>query len=152
MIKNKLNKIVFVILFILILYNYKNNFILINKNLFKKHTKIENIFILITIFPFLKKEIIITKKNPIYGIFNKLFNNKNNEVIKINKNQLNIFSNKFNELLYYKWEILPNKNKTNYLRHIIYHYYNEECLKIFDKSLNLNIKYYIDNNNKILII
>ena len=55
MIKNKLNKIVFVILFILILYNYKNNFILINKNLFKKHTKIENIFILITIFPFLKK-------------------------------------------------------------------------------------------------
>jgi hypothetical protein len=39
-----------------------------------------------------------------------------------------------------------NRNITNYLRHIIYHYYNEEWLNIYDQSLNLNIKYYFDNN------
>lgn len=166
MITNKINK-VFLILLILILYisiefkinyknivyypkfkldEYKNIFFYLNKNLYENQTKIENIFILIIIFPFLKNEIIITKKNPLYGLIKKLFNIKNNEEIKINKNNLNMFSHKFNEFLYYKWEILPNKNKTNYLRHIIYHYYNDECLKIFEKSLNLNIKYYIDNN------
>ena len=42
------------------LLNYKNTF-----DWFKKKNKIENIFILISVLPFLKNEIIITKKNEI---------------------------------------------------------------------------------------
>jgi hypothetical protein len=117
-------------------------------NLFRNKNKIENIFILISIFPFFKKEIILTKKNPLYNLYKKILNIKNNKVIKIYKNNKTDFSLKFQDLLYYKWEDLPNKNKTNYIRHILYHYYPEECLYIYEKSLNLNIKYYIENNRE----
>lgn len=135
-----------------LLDEYKNIFDLINKkkmyNLFRNKNKIENIFILISIFPFFKKEIILTKKNPLYNLYKKILNIKNNKVIKIYKNNKTDFSLKFQDLLYYKWEDLPNKNKTNYIRHILYHYYPEECLYIYEKSLNLNIKYYIENNRE----
>ena len=135
-----------------ILEEYKNIFDLLNKrnnfNLFIKKTKIENIFILIIIFPFLKKEkeIIITKRNSIFKIVQKLFNSQYNKRIKINKNNFNNFSASFKDFLHYKWETIFNRNITNYLRHIIYHYYSEECLNIYEQSLNLNIKYYFDNN------
>ena len=135
-----------------ILDEYKNIFDTLNKrnnfDLFRKKNKIENIFILIIIFPFLKKEILITKKNPIYELLSRMIHSKNNEIIKINKNLKNFFFHRFKDLLYYKWEILPNKNQTNYLRHILYHYYNEDCLNIYEKSLNLNIKYFFDNYDK----
>lgn len=135
-----------------LLDEYKNIFDLINKkkmyDLFRNKNQIENIFILISIFPFLKKEIILTKKNTLYNLYKKILNIKNNKVIKIYKNNKTDFSLKFKDLLYYKWEDLPNKNKTNYIRHILYHYYPEECLYIYEKSLNLNIKYYIDNNRE----
>ena len=52
---------------------YKNYFDCIKNekilDIFSNKNKIENKFILITIFPFLKKEIIITKKNPIYDYY-----------------------------------------------------------------------------------
>ena len=131
---------------------YKNIFDLLNKkntlDILRKETKIENIFVLITIFPFLKKKIILTKKNSIYKLYNHLLNFNNKRIIEIKKEQLLNFSLKFKELLYYKWELLPNKNITNYIRHIIYHYYSEECLHIYDKSLNLNFKYFINDNKK----
>ena len=61
------------------LLNKKNNF-----DIFKQKTKIENIFIFIIIFPFLKKEkeIIISKRNSLYKLFRKFFNNQNNKILK----------------------------------------------------------------------
>ena len=125
------------------LLNKKNNF-----DIFKQKTKIENIFIFIIIFPFLKKEkeIIISKRNSLYKLFIKFFNNQSDKKFKINKNYFKNFTIHFKNLLNYKWEILVNRNITNYLRHIIYHYYSEQYLNIYEKSLNLNIKYYFDNN------
>ena len=131
---------------------YKNIFDLLNKkntlDILRKETKIENIFVLITIFPFLRKKIILTKKNSIYKLYNHLLNFNNKRIIEIKKEQILNFSLKFKDLLYYKWELLPNKNITNYIRHILYHYYSEECLHIYDKSLNLNFKYFINDNKK----
>ena len=131
-----------------IIGEYKKIFDFLNKkktlDLFRKKSKIENIFILISIFPFLKKEIIITKKNPIYELF-KVYNN---EIIKINPKNKNYISLSFKYLIYNKWENLPNKNKTNYIRHILYHYYPEKCLYLYEKSLNKNIMYYIHNNRE----
>ena len=124
------------------LLNKKNNF-----DIFNKCNKIDNIFILITIFPFLKKKIILTEKNPIYELYKNIFHIKKKR-IEIKREYFVDFSHKFSQFLKYKWETLPNKNKTNYLRHIIYHYYSKENLNIYDESLNLNIYLYINNNIK----
>lgn len=132
-----------------ILNEYRNIFDLLKKKnfyLLNKETNIESIFILIIVFPFLKNEIIITKRNSIYKLFIKYFNFKNNGRIKLNQTFFSNFSNKLEDFLNYKWEKLLNRNNTNYLRHILYHYYSEECLKIYEKSLNMNIKYYLGNN------
>ena len=133
---------------------YKTIFDLLNiKNtldLFRKKNIIENIFILISIFPFIKNEIVLTKKNHIYTLLKYIFNIKNNEIIKLNKNNITIFSNNFDALLNYHWEDLPNKNKTNYIRHILYNYYPKNALIIYERSLNLNIQYFIDKNRKIM--
>ena len=132
---------------------YKNIFDSLNKrntlDIFVNKTKIENIFILIVIFPFLKEEhkIIFTKKNPIYDIKDKIFYiNYKSDVITLKKKDMRYFTFKFKYLLEYQWEILPNRNQTNYIRHILYHYYPKRCLKTYEKSLNLNIKNYIGNN------
>ena len=134
-----------------IIEEYKNIFDLLNKNnnfdLFNNKTRIENIFILIMVFPFLKKEIIITKKNAIYILCKKFFN-FNKKRLKINKNHLTNFSVIFKSFIFYKWETFPNRNKTNYLRHILYHYYSDECLNIYELSLNINIKYYFDKKEE----
>lgn len=73
-------------------------------DVFSKKNKMENIFILISIFPFIKEEIIITKKHPIYDFYKYIFVIKDNNFILISKNVLNNFSKKFKDLLYYKWE------------------------------------------------
>ncbi len=126
---------------------YKKIFDSINNNdvnsIFRKKNKIENIFILISIFPFLKKEITIRRKNPIYNFLKNILDYKGNESIKISKNNQTLFSLKINESLFYQWEYLPDKNRTNYIRHILYHFYLESCLDIFEKALNLNINYYL---------
>lgn len=115
-------------------------------DIFWRKAKIENIFILISIFPFLKNEIKITKRNPIYEFCKYLFYNNSNEVIKVHKTNYDNFTSKFDYLLNYIWETFPNKNSTNYIRHILYHFYPEECLNIYDSSLNMNIRHLIHNN------
>lgn len=166
-------KLIFIFLYIIIIYlfndiqnqkillypnliidDFKNCFDLLNNNqtfdLFRAKTKIENIFILIAIFPFIQNEIFITKKHYIFGFLEYIFETKNNDVLKFSKRNITNFSSKFKELLYYEWEYLPNKNNTNYIRHILYHYYSSDCLNIFENSLNRNIGYFIINNNDIL--
>ena len=130
---------------------YDNIFNLLNEhktlNIFRREKKIDNIFILIIIFPFLKKEVKLTEINPIYNLCKNIFNIKNQRIITLKKEYIKYFSYKFKEVLYNKWDGLPSVNKTNYLRHILTHYYNNSCLKIYEKSLNLNMKYYIESNN-----
>ena len=70
------------------------------------------------------------------------------DILYIRKNNIDYIIQNFNELIYYKWEYLPNTNLINSLRYIISNYYNENCLELFDKALNLNFEDYI-NKNKI---
>ena len=134
----------------LIIEEYKNIFELLNHvktlDVFNKKNKIENIFILISIFPFIKEAIIITKKHPIYDFYKYIFDIKDNNLMLVGENVLKNFSKKFKDLLYYKWEYLTNNNNTNYIRHILYHYYPEEYASIYEEALNSNIENYIDNN------
>ena len=119
----------------------KNN---INKLINANRTKIENIFILIGIMPYLSNNKILLRKNILK--INQFLEIKNNKY-RLNKYDIN-FNNTtiVKDLLYYKWEIIPNNNLIKNLRYVINQYYNEYCLEIFDKSLNLNFKYYINNN------
>ena len=137
-----------------IIDQYKIYFDIINMensfDFFNKNNKIKNVLILITIFPFLKKEIIITKKNPSYGFLKKIFHLNNMTIIKLCKNNITQLTDNFEELLYYKWNYLPSKNETNYIRYILSQFYPEKYSTIFGNSLNLNIKNYIEKNkNKI---
>lgn len=122
---------------------YKDYFDSLNMNnrldLFTNLTYIENIFILIIIVPFIKKEIIITRKSKIYKISKNVFNIKTNDNIRINKTFLNTINENFFDLIYYEWESFPNSKKINYLKFILRYYYNQECLRIFLKALNMNI-------------
>ena len=116
-------------------------------------TKIENIFILIILFPFIK-----TNTSLIYKIENrndyKLFRNvfKSNNIKKLNRiylNNLTLLFDQFYDLICNEWEIIPEQNLLNIVRFIINSYYNESFLKIFDKSLNINLKLYIEKANNI---
>ena len=116
-----------------------------------KKTKIENIFLLIGIFPFLKNDskiIFRINKKEIYKFFKNIFNNKKikNKIIKFNEYDLQYLIEKFNDLINFKWEFIPKTIISNNIRYIINNYYNENCLEIFDQSLNLNYKYYINHN------
>lgn len=126
--------------------NININYILNQKN---KH-KIENLFILIILMPFLKSnETIINLKNKdIYELFKKILSikkTKNNKLI-FKEKYFNKFKNKFDVLLYNKWDFIPEFNLINIVRYIINNYYDEKCLEIFDKSLNLNLNYFIIHN------
>jgi len=61
-------------------------------DIFSEKNKIKNIFILISIFLFIKVEIIITKKHPIYDFYKYIFDIKDNNFILISKNELKNFS------------------------------------------------------------
>ena len=142
---------------------YNNNKLFFDKNkqlnesisyLFSniKITKIEKIFIIISLIPFLKSNKIKVKNR------NKIINKLIRNIIPINKfrkNYKNIIKNnykyyqiEFNDLLYYKWDKIPKINLINNVRSIINNYYSELYLTIFDKSLNLNLKYFIKDNYK----
>lgn len=110
-------------------------------------TKIENIFILIIIFPFLKENCTI-----LYQIENKNVLNKYKNTFKGIKISKNLYITYLSDLIYFidnfkafffEWEIIPDNYLTNSLRYIINNYYNETILNIFDKSLHLNLKRYI---------
>ena len=117
-------------------------------------TKIENILILIEIIPFLKKNLFLNLQNKkkLYPFFNKIFNRKNIDDYNIIINKTDIFYliQNFKELLDYKWELFPKLKIINSVRFIINNYYNELCLEIFDKALNMNLDLYIQNKKNTL--
>jgi len=135
----------------LLIDEYKEIFDFINsKNsleILAEKTKIEKIFIFIAIFPFLKKNLIISKSNHIFKLVQQILNSTNTKTIKLNKNSKNLISLNLKEILHYQWENIPNKNITNYIRHILYHYYPDNYTEILDKSLNSNIKHIISKYN-----
>ena len=127
----------------------------INKNKFnlilsKKKNRIEIIFILIQAIPYINKKIIIEKKNneEVFEILKNIFHIEKlkKDILYIRKNNIDYIIQNFKELIYYKWEYLPNTNLINSLRYIISNYYNENCLELFDKALNLNFEDYINKN------
>lgn len=127
----------------------------INLKINLKTTKIENILILIGIIPFLKNNSKILYKinsKEIYCLFRKIFINKKikNRIIKINENDFHCFIDNFNYLINYKWELIPDEDIINNIRYILNKYYNKSCIELFDKSLNANLKDYIDNKKNIL--
>ena len=131
---------------------YKEYFDEINKNcfsyIFRSKPKIENIFLLFVILPFLKKEVHISKHIYIHNFLKQVFDHNNNEKIIISNNSVIDISNYCRKILYYNWEFLPSKNKTNYIRHILYHYYPDDCLDAYEESLNMNIKNYFEQNKE----
>lgn len=113
-------------------------------------SKIENIFILLVIYPFLKKNSVVFYKIRNIEDYNKLKNILNikrcKKTLKINKKDINYLIEHFNNYIYYDWEVYPSLDLLKKIRYIINNYYKESTLKIFDKSLNLNMRNYIKNN------
>ena len=117
-----------------------------------KKTKIEKIFAIISLIPFLRSHKIKVKNR------NKIINELIRTIIPINRfrkkykdikeNNKIYYRIQFNDLLYYKWNKIPNINLINNVRSIINNYYSELYLTIFDKSLNYNLKYFIKSNYK----
>ena len=131
--------------------NFYNDILEINSNINLliniKKSKLENIFLLLSIIPFLKNNSTLSykiKDKQTYKIFKK---NKQLKfkIIKFDYNDLLLFNNKIKKLLYYKWELIPKQFMLNNLHYIINNYYNESNLGVFQKSLNMNYKSYIDN-------
>jgi hypothetical protein len=52
------------------------------------------------------------------------------------------------KLLNYEWELIPKKLMLDNLRFIINNYYNETNLVVFQESLNMNYKSYIQRKKK----
>ena len=113
-------------------------------------SNVENLLLLIGIIPLLKN-----KSSIYFQINNKKILDSLKAIFTTNKIQNNII--KFTEndfysveklinLLNYKWEVIPNQNIINIIRHIIDSYYDEPLLKAFDDALNLNFNYYIKSN------
>lgn len=116
----------------------------------EKKYKIEIIFLLINSIPFIQKKIIIekNKNKKTYLLLKSIYKNKfyNEEYIDIYKNDYYYLIQQFDEIINYKWEIIPEKILIDNLRYIIGNYYNEKCLEAFDKALNYNLRIYIQNN------
>ena len=133
--------------------NFYNNILEINININLliniKISHLENIFLLLSIIPFLKNNSTLFYKindKEIYNFFKKILNKKiKNKIIKLNYNDLIFFNTKIKELLYYKWDYIPNKFILDNIRYIINNYYNETNSDIFQKTLNINYKSYIQN-------
>ena len=131
--------------------NFKNK---IDKFLLKaKNSKVENILILIGLFPFLNKNstiYFITKTKTSYQIFKNLLkesiNHKHN-IIKLKKNDLFFLSNNFKYLLNYYWELIPSLSILNNIRYIINNYFSQNNLYIYERAVNLNLKKYISKKN-----
>lgn len=110
-------------------------------------TKIENIIILLVVFPFLKNNSSIfyqIQNLKEYNLYKRIFKTKNKKYLyKLNFTDLNFIFENFNDYIYYDWEIILENELINEIRYLINNHYNETFLKIFDKSLNLNFKRYI---------
>jgi hypothetical protein len=118
-----------------------------------KFSKLENIVLLLGIIPFLKKNstlsYIINNKE-IYNYIKKSLKTKKiiHKSIKFDYNDFNTFNEKIDELLNYKWELIPEKVMLDNLRYIINNYYNEANFNIFQKSLYMNYDFYIKRKRK----
>jgi hypothetical protein len=119
----------------------------------KKASLIENIIIILGIIPFLKNNSIIRYDINTYEtnkIFRTLFNYKEIKYGKIfiDFSDFQTVKKKFNNLINYIWELIPQKPILDNLRYIIDNYYDDSCLNIFEKALNRNYEYFIKNNKK----
>jgi hypothetical protein len=114
-----------------------------------KIPKLENIFLLLGIIPLLKNNSTLSYKinnKGIYKLFKKILNKKiKYKVIKLDYNYLLYFNKIMKVLLYYIWELIPKQFMLDNIRYFINNYYNESNLVIFEESLNLNYKSYIQN-------
>ena len=114
-----------------------------------KIPKLENIFLLLGIIPLLKNNSTLSYKinnKGIYKLFKKILNKKiKYKVIKLDYNYLLYFNKIMKVLLYYIWELIPKQFMLNNIRYFINNYYNESNLIVFEESLNLNYKSYIQN-------
>ena len=118
-----------------------------------KISKLENIFLLLGIIPFLKNNSTLSYKinnKEIYNFFKEVFKNKkiNHKIIKFEYNDFKTFNEKINELLNYKWELIPEKFMLDNLRYIINNYYQESNFDIYQKSLYMNYNFYIQLRKK----
>jgi len=133
--------------------NFYNDILEINSNinlLIKfRSSKIEHLFLLLSLIPFLKNNSTLSykiKDKEIYKLFKKIFNKRiKNKIINLDYNDLHSFNKKLKKLLHYKWELIPKQFILNNLRYIINNYYSESNLEVFQKSLNMNYKQYIQN-------
>ena len=114
-----------------------------------KIPKLENIFLLLGIIPLLKNNSTLSYKinnKGIYKLFKKILNKKiKYKVIKLDYNYLLYFNKIMKVLLYYIWELIPKQFMLDNIRYFINNYYNESNLVVFEESLNLNYKSYIQN-------
>ena len=122
-----------------------------------KISKIESIFLLLGIIPFLKNNSTLSYKinnKEIYNFIKEVFKNKNknkkinHKIIKLDFIDFTTFNEKIEELLNYKWELIPEKIILDNLRYIIDNYYNESNFDIFQKSLYINYNFYIQLKKK----
>jgi hypothetical protein len=118
-----------------------------------KISKLESIFLLLGIFPFLKNNSTLSYKinnKEIYNFIKKLFKNKNikHKIIKLDFIDFKTVNEKLEELLNYKWELIPEKIILDNIRYIIDNYYNESNFDIFQKSLYMNYNFYIQLKKK----
>ena len=120
-----------------------------------KISKLENIFLLLGIIPFLKNNSTLSYKinnKEIYNFIKELFKNKkkkiNHKFIKLDFIDFKCFNEKLEELLNYKWELIPEKIILDNIRYIIDNYYNESNFDIFQKSLYMNYNFDIQLKKK----
>jgi len=118
-----------------------------------KKPKLENIFLLLCIIPFLKNNSTLSykiKNKEIDNFLKKAFKNKRikYKIIKFDYNDFKSFNEKINELLNYNWELIPVKFMLDNLNYIINNYYDEPNIKLFQSSLNMNFKSYIQGKKK----
>ena len=114
-----------------------------------KQSKLENILLLLGIIPFLKNNSTLSYKinnKGIYIYFKKILNKRiKYKIIKIDYNDLHSFNKVMKNLLYYDWELIPKKLMLDNFRYIVNNYYNDSSLILFQESLNMNYKSYIQN-------
>lgn len=120
-----------------------------------KISKLESIFLLLGIIPFLKNNSTLSYKinnKEIYNFIKEVFKNKikiiNHKFIKLDFIDFSAFNEKLEKLLNYKWELIPDKIILDNLRYIIDNYYNESNFDIFQKSLYMNYNFYIQLKKK----
>ena len=113
-----------------------------------KISKLESIFLLLGIIPFLKNNSTLSykansKENLIF--IKNLFKNKKikHKIIKFDYNDFNTFNENMDELLNYKWELIPKTFILDNLRYIINNYYKISNFDIYQKSLYMNYNFYI---------